>query len=232
MIGQSTVFSSTPKHPAPLPAPLPPLDPLDPDPGSTLHAARRLAEQCRSNMPHVDHVADLALALFDQLHPHHRLDDQDRALLHAAAILHDIGHADGAKGHHKRSAQRILDADELPNNARWRLIVAASARYHRKALPSSRHQCFAQLRPDDQARVRWLAACLRLADGLDKGRTSLIRKLRCTLSPNTLLLDCFSPDIEAAAQRLHPLRKRDLLSQNLNRRVEYVVHPLAHASNP
>lgn len=195
--------------------------------GRPLARARRLAERCDCDLEHADHVADLALSLFDQLHEAHQLGRDDRALLHVAAVVHDIGRVDGSKGHHKRSADRIMAADELPDDPRWRRIVAATARYHRKALPKTRHKHFGNLSPADRDRVRWLAGCLRLADGLGKGSEPLVTRVECTLSPHTLLLDCFAEDPAEATSRLGGLRKRDLLSQALARPIEYVVHEAA-----
>jgi len=191
-----------------------------------LAAARRLARQCHGDMPHLDHVARLALALFDQVAQRHQLGDDERGMLHAAAILHDIGELEGPKGHHKRSAQYILAAEQLPVPPRWRAIVAATARYHRKALPRLKHHCYSRLDPEDRARVHWLGGCLRLADGLDKGRRKLVRDLRAAFTPDALQLHCFCHDPHAAAERLGNLRKRDLLAETLGRPIRYTLHPI------
>ncbi|MSU33124.1 MAG: hypothetical protein EXS25_10815 [Pedosphaera sp.] len=45
--------------------------------------------------------------------------------------------------------------------------MAAVVRYHRKALPSDDHLEFSRLRACLRSRTLWLAACLRIADGLD-----------------------------------------------------------------
>lgn len=190
-------------------------------------AARRLASQYHEDLAHLDHVAELALSLFDQLIGAHRLGTAERAMLHVAALLHDIGQADGSKGHHKRSAERIVAAPGLPADPRWRMVVAAAARYHRKALPKARHAYYGELDESDRDRVRWLGGCLRLADGLDKGRRALVHGVHCTLSPHTLLLDCMTHDAAAAANRLGELPKRDLLSRTLARPIECVLHEAA-----
>ncbi len=130
-------------------------------------------ELCRKLEPeprHVHHVCQLALSLFDQLAPLHGLDAEDRLLLRAAALLHDIGFSTypSGKGHHKESA-RLIRAHPwkhlLPQPME---IVAQMARYHRKSLPSSEHEAFAALPRHDQRRVESLASLLRIADGLDR----------------------------------------------------------------
>ena len=48
-----------------------------------------------------------ASLLFDQLRPLHGLEDRDRKILQAAALLHDIGQFVSYKGHHKHSLYLI-----------------------------------------------------------------------------------------------------------------------------
>ena len=60
---------------------------------------------------HSNHVAMLALQIFDGLCPWHGYGTRSRELLHSAALLHDIGWSqtpDG-KGHHKWSARIIQE---------------------------------------------------------------------------------------------------------------------------
>jgi len=60
---------------------------------------------------HSDHVAHLALQIFDGLQSWHKMGPRLRELLHGAALLHDIGWSqtpDG-KGHNKWSARLIRE---------------------------------------------------------------------------------------------------------------------------
>ncbi len=121
---------------------------------------------------HVLHVRDLALSLFDSLQSLHRLDPQDRAVLDAAACLHDIGwtvtQPDG-KGHHKESARLIREHRWTDVSPAVVVMVSLVARYHRKSIPSEAdHESFAERSADDRRRIRWLAGLLRIADGLDR----------------------------------------------------------------
>ena len=73
--------------------------------------------------PHIAHVAELALTLFDELAAAglHRGDPVERELLWAAAMLHDIGMAIDYDDHHKHS--RYLSstpACRASSSARWR----------------------------------------------------------------------------------------------------------------
>src|SRR5277367_5366889 len=91
---------------------------------------------------HSDHVAALALQIFDGLRPWHEMAPRSRALLHSAAVLHDIGWSqtpDG-KGHHKWSARLIREhgwKNLVPDEVN---LVALVARYHRKTMPRPGHE--------------------------------------------------------------------------------------------
>lgn len=113
-------------------------------------------------------VARLAESLFDDLAELHELSADDREILIAAGILHDIGQRISYKRHHKHSYYLIsqselpgLDLDEVE-------LVANVSRYHRRADPSTKHLHFEALDEEDRERVTRLAAILRLADALDR----------------------------------------------------------------
>ncbi len=137
---------------------------------------------------HSDHVAALALQIFDGLRLWHGLGDRPRELLHAAALLHDIGWSqtpDG-KGHHKWSAKLIrehgwknLKKDEV-------LAVAQIARYHRKAIPQPDHVDFHALSAVAQKTVMILGGILRLADALDRTHTARIEQVEAVCTKSTI----------------------------------------------
>lgn len=138
---------------------------------------RRFAERCRYERAHSEHVTYLALQLFDQLCAHPASGPgawrrrENRVLLQAAAILHDVGTLVSYARHHKHSYNMIMHA-EIPSFSRREIeIVANLARYHRKAGPSNRHRAFLRLSDEDQRVVTHLAGILRVADGLDRLHT-------------------------------------------------------------
>jgi exopolyphosphatase / guanosine-5'-triphosphate,3'-diphosphate pyrophosphatase len=124
--------------------------------------------------PHSRHVARLALSLFDQTAPLHHLGAEDRELLEYAALLHDVGAAVAQSAHHKHSLYIIRHAELAGFSAAERLLMANIARYHRKALPSERHDDYVALSEPDRLRMRRLASLLRIADGLDLDRVQLV----------------------------------------------------------
>ena len=140
---------------------------------------------------HARHVARLALQLFDGLRPLHGYGTAERRLLECAALLHDTGWSvtgSSGRGHHKASARLIREfpwTALTPDEVR---CVAATARYHRKALPDPGHEDLLGLSQTDQARVRWMAACLRTADGLDRRHLQAVGDLTVLRSGNEVRL--------------------------------------------
>ena len=110
-----------------------------------------LARQYRVDRAHTNHVAALALGLFDQLAAEglHDGDPIERELLWAGCMLHDIGMSVDYDDHHKHSRYLILNAG-LPGFAPAEVaLIAQAARYHRKGSRTS-----GELEPLSRARRR------------------------------------------------------------------------------
>jgi len=138
---------------------------------------------------HSRHVSQLAVNLFYQLQPLHKLAEKYAGILHAAAMLHDIGMfiADGK--HHKHSYYLIKSSGMKSFSKLDLELVANIARYHRKAHPSQKHLGFSQLSPVDQDVVRKLSSLLRVADALDFRRDGRVESVSCTFNkPRTLTI--------------------------------------------
>jgi exopolyphosphatase/guanosine-5'-triphosphate,3'-diphosphate pyrophosphatase len=137
---------------------------------------------------HALHVSAMALSLFDQMTSLHGLSKEDRKILQAAAILHDMGQFVSFNGHHKHSLYLIAHS-ELPNfSQREMLLVANVARYHRKAHPQPHHPDYMALAEDERERVSRLAAILRVADSLDRERTQRVIGVTAKISDNDVSL--------------------------------------------
>lgn len=183
-----------------------------------LAAVRALAARPGFEAEHAEQVARLSLLLFDQLQALHQLGSDDRLLLEMAALLHDVGIAAGAAGHHKLSLRIIMEKPLPPLSAREQLIVANVARYHRKALPEIAHEHFASLPPADQRRVEAMAAILRVADALDRGHHGAVKAMTCEVSPTVLKIQCASKgDIKVEVEAVQ--KKGDLLQRLLSREI-------------
>lgn len=155
-----------------------------------LEAVLALARVCDYEVEHTHQVARLAVMLFNETQSFHRLGPQERFRLQCAALMHDIGYVSGTKSHHKKALGIILKSDLLSFKLRDRLFIGSIARYHRKALPSTRHDHFAQLSSEDRRKVRVLAAILSLVDSLDSSHRSLVHTLTCTLTARKAIVHC------------------------------------------
>lgn len=154
-----------------------------------LAGAVALGRRFRFDAAHGRHVARLALSLFEQLRDVHRLGPDDRRILIAAAVLHDIGLFIGYRRHHKHSLY-VISQSELPGlDTRAILMTANVARYHRKGDPAPHHEAFTALSEKEQGRVTRLAAVLRIADALDREHQQNVRDIRIRVQDSTAVLD-------------------------------------------
>jgi exopolyphosphatase / guanosine-5'-triphosphate,3'-diphosphate pyrophosphatase len=162
--------------------------PQDKPPRSWRASTLEFARSCYFDEEHSLHVAKLANAVFEGLVEKLKLTQKDQRLLEAAALLHDVGYFIGYSSHHKHSYHLIRHADLFGFTPRERAVIANVARYHRKALPKKKHEEFTSLSPGDRDLVSVLGGILRLCDGLDRRRNSVVEKVGCELNGKTLRL--------------------------------------------
>jgi len=117
--------------------------------------------------PHARQVTRLSIELFEATQPLHQLDEHALRLLERAAFLHNTGMMIEARRHHKHSFELIKDTPLPGFDDEERYEIACIARYHRRALPSAKHEEYAALSRVARKRVSMLAAILRIADALD-----------------------------------------------------------------
>ncbi len=142
-------------------------------------AVRNLAIQYESDLDHVEHVARLALQMFDSLVDGGLIDPRpgERELLWAASMLHDVGMTISYDDHHKHSRYLIVSA-ELPGfDPRERALIAQISRYHRKGAPKL-GEVATLAQPGDEELVSRCAVLLRLAEHLERGRDQSVRQAR------------------------------------------------------
>lgn len=148
-------------------------------------SVRHLAELCHYDEEHSNHVAELALSIFDQTKRLHGMSTEAREFLYYASLLHDVGYHISHSEHHLHSYYIISHSDLLGFTNEEILVIANVARYHRKSHPKLKHEGFLQLQRDEHRElVRRLAAILRIAEGLDRGNLGLVRGVDTRIGSN------------------------------------------------
>ena len=176
-----------------------------------------MAAQYRVDGPHTRHVAALALGMFDELARLglHEGDPRERELLWAASMLHDIGMSIDYDDHHKHSRYLILNGGLPGFTPVETAIIAQSARYHRKGMPSAGPMA-ALFGPGDAERLDRCAALLRLAEDLERSRDQLVRDTDIALDDGGVRLRLIA-DGDAAVPRWAAGRERELFARAFHR---------------
>ena len=181
-----------------------------------------LARRCHYPKTHSHHVAKLAKLLFDQTQPLHGMHEREREWLEYAALLHDVGYAINARQHHKHSYYLITNSDLAGFTVEEIEMIAGVARYHRRALPGTRHLPYKVLSPAKRRMLEVLSAMLRIADGLDRSHFSIIQDIHVTLGEkvNIALKVVADSELEiwTAQSRV------DLFQNVFGREVTFTVH--------
>jgi exopolyphosphatase/guanosine-5'-triphosphate,3'-diphosphate pyrophosphatase len=184
--------------------------------GGRAESLEQVGEKYQYDAPHAYQVSQLAVNLFYQLHELHRLPQKYAAILHAAAMLHDIGLFIAYPKHHKHSYYLIKSSGPVSlSKSDWDL-VANIARYHRKAYPSPKHLSFNQLSPNHQEVVRILSALLRIADGLDRRHESRVKEILCTLPRSKRLSIKISGPSDLKVEIEGAMAKAELMNEVFN----------------
>jgi exopolyphosphatase/guanosine-5'-triphosphate,3'-diphosphate pyrophosphatase len=150
--------------------------------------------------PHTQHVARLALEIFDGTARAglHGADQLERELLWSAAMLHDIGVIVDYHDHHKHGFYLILNAGLPGFTHRELALVALLVRAHRKSPPN-----FDWMRPvledGDEERFWRLASCLRLAEQLERDRAQVVQGIDIDGRGKTITLALRAPEEPSVA---------------------------------
>jgi len=103
-------------------------------------------------------------------------------------------------------------------------IIANIARYHRKGAPKLKHEAYAALSPRARKIVYTGAALLRIADGLDRSHSSVVRDVRCRANGGDKNLKCIvSTRWDAQLELWGAKRKREMFEKVFKRDVTFEV---------
>ena len=176
-----------------------------------------MAAQYQVDVDHTEHVAALALGMFDELAGLglHEGDPRERELLWAACMLHDIGMSIDYDDHHKHSRYLILNGALPGFTPVETAIIAQAARYHRKGMPVAGPMA-ALFGEGDTARLDRCATLLRLAEDLERSRDQLVRSTSLALANGEVQLRLIA-DGESAVPRWAAGRERELFARAFHR---------------
>ncbi len=141
-------------------------------------SAMTLAQKFHADAAHGSIVAELAMRLFDELQVDHGLGPRQRLLLRVAALLHEVGGFLSNRSHHKHSEYLIANSEIFGLTRNEVTLVSLVARYHRRSPPRPTHTSYMALPREQRVIVSKLAAILRVADALSRGR---LRKVKDVL---------------------------------------------------
>lgn len=133
-------------------------------------------------------VAGLTHQLFEDLEPLHSLPHAYGRLLEAAGYLHDTGHYISGSRHHKHSAYLVENADLPAFTGEERTVVAMLCRFHRKSMPSARHEMFQALPVEQKRAILLLLPLLRLADSLDRSHNNHVESVDCRIQSGAVTI--------------------------------------------
>lgn len=130
----------------------------------------------------VRRVARISLQLYDGLAVHglvgHDSNFEERLILHAAALMQEVGQSRDGKPHHKESFRMIRKISPPPGWTKKDLALAALvARFHRRALPRPDHKILRGYDFPMRHSLVLLAAILRFANAFRAKPYRAVRRL-------------------------------------------------------
>jgi exopolyphosphatase / guanosine-5'-triphosphate,3'-diphosphate pyrophosphatase len=184
-------------------------------------SVHNLAHRFGHDDAHDKHVWGLSSSIYDGLAAAglHEYGREERELLWAACLVHDIGVAVNYDDHHRHSYYLTLNAGLPGFSPRELVMIGLIARYHRKGEPDP-SDLGDLAEPGDHQRLRLLCGVIRLAEQLERSRDRAITGVRVSADNGSVALatDC-DPGRDATVPIWAARRNADLLSEALGREV-------------
>ena len=136
------------------------------------------AKHYGADLQFAQRIRSLTLQLFRRLKSVHQLPPEYEDWLEAAAMLHEVGAYINRSGRRRHTYYVISNSEIFGYTPLQRRIIAATARYVGKSLPSPSDQVMRVLPGIEQIHVSKAVALLRLARALEQGRRSAVAELK------------------------------------------------------
>ncbi|MBR4226576.1 MAG: Ppx/GppA family phosphatase [Candidatus Methanomethylophilaceae archaeon] len=149
-----------------------------------------LACRCGYNAGHAAAVERYSMLLFDESRAlgMHSMSEDMRSLLSCAATLHDIGEGVNYNDHNVLSQMMIQNSDMVGFDVSELRYMGLMARFHHKKFPGPKDRSLKGIPPDVALDVRMCAMFLRMADILDRHRTSSVEGIVLERSKDAVVL--------------------------------------------
>ncbi|MDR3765216.1 MAG: Ppx/GppA phosphatase family protein [Acidobacteriota bacterium] len=152
------------------------------------NSIQNLAEHYGVDERFAQRVAEHVQKLFKLLAPVHRLPAEYAGLLHAAAMLHEVGSFINRAGRRRHAWYILAHSELLGFSPAQRRMVAALARYLGKSKIVPTSQAVRLLTPADRVLLPRGVALLRLARALEQGRRGAVLTVKAKLTAHNVLL--------------------------------------------
>src|SRR5947207_8725026 len=123
-------------------------------------------------------VRDSALKLFADLRAVHRLPQEYKEWITAAAMLCEVGDYVNRTGRHRHTYYIISHSEILGYTPQQRKVIAAIARYLGKSRPTLEDAAIKGLSPSERKHIAKASLLLRLAWALNLGRSGALKTVR------------------------------------------------------
>ena len=184
-------------------------------------SAKTLGRKYHYDENHAEQVSKMSLCLFEALSKEHGLTEKMSMLLNVAATLHDVGTFVNQSAHHKHSFYIIQNSEIFGLNTHDLDVVAHTARYHRKGLPSKNHVEFNALSSKTRINVMKLASLLRIADSLDAGHAGRVEIIKIAIKDNVLYIH-LTGAVNLSLESISFIKKQDLFEEVYGMKVRLI----------
>ncbi|MCA1927592.1 MAG: HD domain-containing protein [Calditerrivibrio sp.] len=159
---------------------------------------------------HAKKVSYFAIKLFNELQEIHSLGENEKFLLEASAILHDIGYYIDIHNHHEHSAY-IINSFKMPGYDKrdMKLISIISFMHREKKIRSD--DTLSRLTPNELLTVKKLVALLKIADSLDASHMQIIQDINLSISDTMIRITAVCRDIPYIEEKVFNRKNRDFL---------------------
>lgn len=154
------------------------------------YSANTLMNYYNVNIPHAEHVCNLAIQLYKQLRVLHKLPRQYVKVLRIAALLHDAGSRIKFYDRYRHSLYFILNSNLYGVSHRDLILAAFVAQgTRREEFSMTEWAKFKDLlREEDLIAVMRLGVILRIAESLDRTNMGLVKTLNCDVLGDSVIM--------------------------------------------